>query len=183
MMAILPHGMAWSQNGNSTASIHIEAIYCTPVLMSGLPSLTLSKSEILSLDTHHKTFKEALLRLYPKTPTPVIYFLSGTLPTTGILHIRQLTILSIVSHLKDKTSHRSYRTISCCPLISKALDTYISLLYAQDWASIHANAQFQGEGRSHDLASLLLSESINHCLYTASTHHLHYIPRCKIMLW
>ena len=103
MMAILPHGMARSQNGNPAASIRAEAIYGTPVLLNGIPSLTLSKSELLSLDTHHKIFKESLLRLYPKTPAPVIYFLSGTLPTTAILYIWQLTIFSMISHLKDTT--------------------------------------------------------------------------------
>jgi hypothetical protein len=103
MMAILRHGMAQSQNGNPAASIRAEAIYGTPVLLSGIPSLSLSKSKTLFLDTHHKIFKESLLRLYPETPAPIIFFLSGTLPATGIIHIRQLTIFCMSSHLKSTT--------------------------------------------------------------------------------
>ena len=63
-------------------------------------------------------------------------------------------------HCKDKSSSRSYRTISTCPLLSKALDLYIRDLYLECWNQEQADTQFQGEGRSHELAALLLSETI-----------------------
>ena len=36
-------------------------------------------------------------------------------------------------HNKDKTSDRSYRTISSCPVIAKALDLYIRDLHIESW--------------------------------------------------
>ena len=68
-------------------------------------------------------------------------------------------------HGKDKESARSYRTISTCPLIAKALDTYVGNLYQDSWASVQAATQFQGTGSSHELAALLLTESVQHSLH------------------
>ena len=70
-------------------------------------------------------------------------------------------------HGKSKNSDRSYRTISTCPLISKALDTYIGQLYSDQWQKVQAPTQFQGSGSSHDLAAILLTECIQHSLYSA----------------
>ena len=68
-------------------------------------------------------------------------------------------------HGKDKESDRSYRTISTCPLLAKALDSYIGELYSGGWAAVQASTQFQGNGSSHELAALLLTESINYSLF------------------
>ena len=68
-------------------------------------------------------------------------------------------------HKKDKTSERSYRTISTCPLLAKSLDSYIRELNIENWKSAQAKTQFQGEGSSHDLAGLLLTESIQNSLH------------------
>ena len=69
-------------------------------------------------------------------------------------------------HLKDKTSSRSYRTISTCPLVAKALDMYVRDLSLPDWNSAQSSTQYQGEGSSHELAALLLTEVIQHSLYS-----------------
>ena len=69
-------------------------------------------------------------------------------------------------HNKPKDSDRSYRTISTCPLLSKSLDKYIGGLYESGWAAVHAETQFQGTGSSHELAALLLTETIQHSLST-----------------
>ena len=69
-------------------------------------------------------------------------------------------------HGKNKNSDRSYRTISTCPLLAKALDTYVGQLYGGGWANVQAPTQFQGSGSSHELAALLLTECIQHSLYT-----------------
>ena len=63
-------------------------------------------------------------------------------------------------HRKSKTSDRSYRTISTCPFLSKALDVYLHDLYIQDWNSLQAPTQYQGSGSSHELAALMLTEVI-----------------------
>ena len=69
-------------------------------------------------------------------------------------------------HNKDKTSYRSWRTISNCPVLAKALDTHIGDLYSASWQESQAETQFQGAGRSHTLAALLLTETI-----LISAHH------------
>ena len=68
-------------------------------------------------------------------------------------------------HGKDKSSDRSYRTISTCPVVAKALDLYIRDLNIQEWNKKQAETQFQGEGSSHELAAVLLTETIQHSLY------------------
>ena len=70
-------------------------------------------------------------------------------------------------HGKDKESDRSYRTISTCPMLAKALDSYIGGLYSDEWADAQAETQFQGSGSSHELAALLLTESVNFSLYSS----------------
>ena len=70
------------------------------------------------------------------------------------------------SHNKDKTSDRSYRTISSCPVVAKALDLYIRDLKIDDWNLNQAETQFQGEGSCHELAAVLLTETIQHSLFS-----------------
>ena len=72
-------------------------------------------------------------------------------------------------HGKPKDSDRSYRTISTCPLISKALDKYVGSLFESGWAAAQAETQFQGPGSSHELAALLLTETILYSIYTAKS--------------
>ena len=68
-------------------------------------------------------------------------------------------------HNKDRTLDSSYRTISTCPLIAKGLDIYVRDLYIEKWNQLQANTQYQGEGSSHELASLLITEAIQHSKY------------------
>ena len=68
-------------------------------------------------------------------------------------------------HGKDVNSDRSYRTISTCPFLSKALDLYIRDLYQEKWDQAQASTQYQGSGSSHELAALLISEVIQHSLH------------------
>ena len=68
-------------------------------------------------------------------------------------------------HGKEKESDRSYRTISTCPMIAKALDMFIGQLYGSCWNNAQAETQFQGSGSSHELAALLLTETIQYSLF------------------
>ena len=70
-------------------------------------------------------------------------------------------------HGKPKDEDRSYRTISTCPLLAKAIDKYIGSLYESGWAAVQADTQFQGTGSSHELAALLLSETIQFSLFSS----------------
>ena len=71
-------------------------------------------------------------------------------------------ILLHKGHKKSKTSERSYRTISTCPFLSKALDLYLHELYITDWNKLQAPTQYQGTGSSHELAALMVTEIIQH---------------------
>ena len=73
-------------------------------------------------------------------------------------------------HNKPKTSDRSYRTISTCPVIAKGLDIYIHKLFRDLWNKAQAETQYQGEGRNHDLAALLITEAVQQSL------HFHHQP-------
>ena len=67
--------------------------------------------------------------------------------------------------LKSRTSDRSYRTISTCPIVAKALDLYLRDRYQQQWEKVTAPTQYQKSGSSHELAALLLTETIQFSLY------------------
>ena len=67
-------------------------------------------------------------------------------------------------HGKDKSLSSSYRTISSCPFIAKAVDIYLGELSKDDWKAAQAQTQFQGHGMSHELASLLLTSAIQNSL-------------------
>ena len=63
---------------------------------------------------------------------------------------------------KNVELDRFYRTISCCPLLAKALDTYMVELYDSGWSAVQAETQFQGANSSHDLPALSITEAIIH---------------------
>ena len=86
-------------HGNPAAALRVEQLYGVPVLLSGLGALVLSKVEVSSLDHHFKVGLEQLQRLYKSTPAPVVYFLAGSLPASALLHLRQLSLLSMISRL------------------------------------------------------------------------------------
>ena len=69
-------------------------------------------------------------------------------------------------HGKPRSSCRSWRCISTCPLVAKALDLYVSDLHHDDWSEAAAPTQFMKKGSSHELASLLLTESIVYATLT-----------------
>ena len=74
-------------------------------------------------------------------------------------------IILYKGHDKDKSSDRSYRTISTCPFLAKSLDLYVRDLNLLAWNADQAETQFQGEGSSHELAAILLTESIQYSLH------------------
>ena len=65
-------------------------------------------------------------------------------------------------HKKPRTMANSYRTISTCPLLSKALDLYVKQLSMNEWDEGWSRVQFLGPGMGHELGSLMLTEAINH---------------------
>ena len=71
-----------------------------------------------------------------------------------------MSILLHKGHGKDPCSDRSYRTISNCTVLAKALDAYIGTLNIPIWDKSQIDIQFQGKNSSHDLASLQVTELI-----------------------
>ena len=99
IMSVLPIGMALCHRGNPSASLQIEKLYGTPVLLSGLPSLVLSDSEFSVFHHHHNLTLQRLQHLHLATPECVVLFLAGSLPITGILHLRMLGLLGMIARL------------------------------------------------------------------------------------
>ena len=72
-------------------------------------------------------------------------------------------LLLYKGHNKDKSLDSSYRTISTCPLLAKGLDIYVRDLEIEKWNKVQAETQYQGEGSSHELASLLSCSTFQVC--------------------
>ena len=56
---------------------------------------------LLHLHQHLKETIQNLLRLQPKSPQAVIYFLAGSLPGEALIHIKQLSLFGMISRLPD----------------------------------------------------------------------------------
>ena len=69
-------------------------------------------------------------------------------------------------HGKSRSSCRSWRCISTCPLVAKALDLHVSDLHHNPWTKAAAPTQFMRKGSSHELAALLLTETIIYATLT-----------------
>jgi hypothetical protein len=95
------------------------------------------------------------------------YLLTGLISDVNHANIEELnTAYSNILYKghKDKTSDRSYRTISSCPFLAKSIDLYLRELYHDCWDSCQAPTQYQGSGSSHELASILVTEVIQYSL-------------------
>ena len=68
MFAVLPVGLAKGHRGNPAASIRAHSLYCSPVLLSGISTLILKKSEMRLVDQHIKQTLQRLQKLCNKTP-------------------------------------------------------------------------------------------------------------------
>ena len=75
-------------------------------------------------------------------------------------------LLLLKNHGKSRTKDSSYRTISTCPMVSKALDIYIRDLHKDKWSAQEAPTQYQGVGSCHELAALLVTEVIQHSVWS-----------------
>ena len=62
-------------------------------------------------------------------------------------------------HGKPRSSSRSWRCISTCPLLAKALDLRVADLQRENWSNAAPSTQFMARGSSHELAALLLTET------------------------
>ena len=84
---------------NPLASLRAEQIFGTPVLFYGVASLILNNTEVEIISQHAKHTTQNLLKLFKKTPEPVIFLISGTLLGEGTLHLKQLTLFGMICQL------------------------------------------------------------------------------------
>ena len=103
--AVLHAGLARGHRGNPAASLRVVQTYGVPVLLSGLATLVLSKSEEKLIEQHHKEIIANVQRLLPCTPRSVTFFLAGSLPGTALLHLRQLSIFGMICRLPENILH------------------------------------------------------------------------------
>ena len=100
-MSVLPIGIARMHRGNLATVLRVERIYGIPVLLSGLSSLVLLKSELNILNHHLKRLLESLQKLYANTPSTVVHFQGGFLTAEALLHISRLSLLGMISRFRD----------------------------------------------------------------------------------
>ena len=137
-------------------------------------SLETSKSILKSVRPSVNDFHSITANhfLYAGEPG-IIHFhllLKTLITNISLIKVKEVNIVHATilfkGHLKDKTLASSYRTISCCPLVAKALDSYLRDLNIVTWNKDQAPTQFLGQGSSHELAALLLTEVIQFSMYT-----------------
>ena len=63
------------------------------------------------IDNHFKTTLKNFKKLHEKSPAPFVYFLAGSLPTSAILHQRQLSLFSMICRLPDNPLNIHARNI------------------------------------------------------------------------
>ena len=105
LSAVLHTGAARHHRGNPAASLRLERVYGIPVLLSGMGSLVLNKAELTTISIHQQKTVQRLLRLLPNTPCAVLYFLSGCLPGEALIHLKQLSILAMITCLAGTPLH------------------------------------------------------------------------------
>jgi hypothetical protein len=96
---VLSGGLAKGHLSNPAASIRALDLYATPILLSGVPTIPLSPLELTTISHHHNSALLKIQKLYPTTPHAFIHLLSGSLPFTATLHLRHLSLLTMIAHL------------------------------------------------------------------------------------
>ena len=99
LASVLFTGMAKGHRANPAIGIRVEKIYGTPVLLSGLAALVLTKREIDMIDHHYQETIRQLLRLHKNTPRCVLFFLAGCLPGAALIHMRQLNLFGMICRM------------------------------------------------------------------------------------
>ena len=131
------------------------------------PHTCFSNANHANLDLHRVAPRSGpIAKRALRASTTSTSFLNAIIQDVNNSSIEEInTVFVLLLHKgnnKPKTDHQSYRTISTCPILSKALDTYIRDLNIEKWNRAQADTQYQGAGSSHELASLLITETIQH---------------------
>ena len=98
-------GLARGHRSSPAASLSIMSIYCTPVLMSGLGSLLLSDKETALIEQQFKRTLQKLLKLPVNTSPCMVYFISGNLPATALVHLKCFSLFGMICRLVQDPLH------------------------------------------------------------------------------
>ena len=86
---------------------------------------------------------------------------------SAVSHVNSAwAIVLFKGHGKVRTSSSAYRCISTCPILSKALDLWVTMHQQENWSKVKSPAQFMTAGSSHELASLLFTEMLRYSTVT-----------------
>ena len=105
IFALLPAGLAYNHHANTAAALKVKKMCALPVLLSGMGTLVLSKTEESFLNIHFKNMLRLNMKLPDRTPEPVIFFLAGTLPLAAHLHLQKLSLFGMICRLKENVLH------------------------------------------------------------------------------
>ena len=163
-------------------SAEASLIYSTIISLcsQSSPIPELSYSETLSL---LKSLNPHVSDIYSMSPTH--YLAAGP---TGVSHFQGLlnilvknvnlstieevnAVWAVMLHKggsKPRQLAQSWRCISTCPLVAKAMDLHVFNLHKQQWNDAAAPTQFMKDGSSHEVCALALTETLIH-----SSHNLH----------
>ena len=141
LCVLLLAGLARRHRGNPAASLRLSQLYGAPVLLSGLSSLV--------IDGHNLSTLQKLLRFHERTPRAMIYFLAGSLPASALIHQRQMSLFSMICHLKDDplNKHAQYvimQKLKC--LVKTRITGYWEQLLAPEAAQLDSLSHFNPYG-------------------------------------
>ena len=119
LASVLHVGAARGHRANPVMSIRVEKLYATPVLLSGIGSLVLLRSEVNLIEKHYCQSLCSLQRLHNNTPRCVTCFMGGSLPGEALLHMRQLSIFGMICRLQNGTNNTN--------LLRKHAENYFSV--------------------------------------------------------
>ena len=89
------------------------------MLISGIASLILSSKELNLIKHHYQEKLRCLIRIQPRTPRCVVYFLAGSLPGSALVHLRQLTLFGMICRLHGNILHTHANNLFSAKTISK----------------------------------------------------------------
>ena len=101
VFSLQPAGIAKAHWGNPAACVRVERLFGLPVLLSGLATMVLTNQEIGIVSGHFKRHMERILKVHSSTPDCFVWFLAGCLPVEALLHLRQMSLFSMVARLRD----------------------------------------------------------------------------------
>ena len=102
LSSVLYTCIAKGHRANPVIGIKVEKVYAAPVLLSGLGALVLTKKDIDTIDHHFQQTLLQLLRLHNSTPCCVIFFFASCMPGAALIHMRQLSLFSMICRLDPK---------------------------------------------------------------------------------